>query len=177
MPIPYASLLKYFGLPLIGVLFLYLLYNTGYNSGVSAVEAKRTADRVAQELIVAELNGQLQEKERLHKAETNEIRNELHVQEATYNNAVKLIYAELDLGLRDSERRADHYRALAEAGTDQCRSLASHTAGLDASLVEGRSVVEELRTTLELRDTQLKLVGSQLLSDRQLYEDYGKRSE
>ena len=173
MPIPYSALLKYIGLPLIGALFLYLLYSTGYNSGVSAVEDERAADRAAQELVVAELNGQLAEKERLHKAETNEIRNQLHVQEATYHNAVQLIYAELDVGLRDSERRAAHYRALAETGTDQCRSLASHTAQLDASLVEGRSVVEELRSTLELRDSQLRLVGSQLLSDRQLYENYG----
>lgn len=177
MPIPYMSLLKYIGLPLVGVLLFYLLYSTGYKSGVSAVEAERAADRAAQELVVAELNGQLREKERLHRVETEEIKDRLHVQEATYNNAVKLIYAELDNGLRDSERRAAHYRALAETGTDQCRSLASHTAGLDTSLVEGRSVVEELRTTLELRDAQLRLVGSQLLSDRQLYEDYGKRSE
>jgi hypothetical protein len=177
MPIPYMSLLKYIGLPLVGLVCLYLLYSTGYNNGVGAVEAERAADRVAQELVVAELNGQLQEKERLHRVETNKIKDELHVQEATYNNTVKRIYAELDLGLRDSEQRAAHYRALAETGTDQCRSLASHTAGLDASLVEGRSVVEELRSTLELRDSQLILVGSQLLSDRQLYENYGKRSE
>lgn len=177
MPIPYLSLFKYVGLPLIGALLLYLLYSTGYNSGVSAVEAERAADRAAQQLVVAELTGQLQEKERLHRAETEEIKDRLHVQEATYNNAVQLIYAELDDGLRDSERRAAHYRALAETGTDQCRSLASHTAGLDASLVEGRSVVAELRSTLELRDSQLKLVGSQLLSDRQLYENYGKSSE
>jgi hypothetical protein len=38
-------------------------------------------------------------------------------------------------------------------------------------------VVEELRRTLVLRDSQLRLVGSQLLSDRQLYENYGTSSD
>jgi hypothetical protein len=173
MNIPYVSLIKYVGAPVAVAAGLYFLYSTGYNKGVRAVEAERDADRAAQELVVRELRGQMREKERLHLAETDQIKGELNVQEASYRTALERLNAGYAVSVRDSEQRAARYRALAETGTDQCRSLASHTAQLDASLVEGRSVVEELRSTLELRDSQLRLVGSQLLSDRQLYENYG----
>ncbi len=177
MNIPYVALIKYVGAPLAVLVVLYLLYSTGYNNGVGAVEAERDADRAAQELVLAELRGQMIEKERLHLAETNEIKGQLHAQEASYSIAVQRIHADYAGSLRNSEQRAASYRASAESGADQCRSLASYTAQLDLSLVEGRSVVEELRSTLELRDSQLRLVGSQLLSDRQLYENYGTSSD
>lgn len=170
---PYGAILKYVGAPLLVLFALYLLYSTGYNNGVGAVEAERNADRAAQALVVAGLNGQLIEKERLHVAETTKIRSDLAGREAAYAADVSRLRADYAGRLLDSEQRATRYRAAADAGPDQCRSLASHAAQLDASLVEGRSVVEELRSTVELRDAQLRLVGSQLLSDRQLYEHYG----
>lgn len=173
MNIPYGSLIKYVGAPLAVAAGLYFLYSTGYNNGVGAVEAEREADRAAQALVVAGLNGQLIEKERLHVAETSKIRTDLANRESQYDRDLALLRADYAVSLRDSEQRAARYRALADAGPDQCRSLAGYTAQLDGSLVEGRSVVEELRSTLELRDSQLRLVGSQLLSDRQLYENYG----
>ena len=177
MNIPYGPLIKYVGAPLAVAAGLYFLYSTGYNNGVGAVEAERDADRAAQELVIAELRGQMREKERLHQAKTNQIMGELNVQEATYNRTLERLNAGYAVSVRDSEQRAARYRALADTGTDQCRNLAGYTAQLDASIVEGRSVVEELRSTLELRDSQLRIVGSQLLSDRQLYENYGTSSD
>lgn len=177
MNIPYGSLIKYVGAPLAVVGCLYFLYSTGYNNGVGAVEAERDADRAAQALVVAGLNGQLIEKERLHVAETQKIRSDLASREGEYDRDLARLRADYAVSLRVSEQRASGYRALAEAGPDQCRSLAGYTAQLDASIVEGRSVVEELRSTLVLRDSQLRLVGSQLLSDRQLYENYGTSSD
>lgn len=165
--------LKYIGAPLAVVAFLIFIYATGYNRGVGAVEAERDADRHAQEKVVAELNGQLREKERIHATSTKQNSEDLLAQEAAYAGAVSRLRLDYAGSLRDSEQRAARYRALAEASPTQCSGLAGYTAKLDASLVEGRSVVEELRSTLELRDSQLKLVGEQLLSDRQLYENYG----
>lgn len=171
------SIVKYVGVPLAVVGGLYLLYSSGYRNGVGAVEAERERDRQAQALVVADLRGQMAQREKYHLAETNKIRNELNVQEATYTDALERIHADLDGSLRVSEQRADRYRALAAVGTAECRTLAGHAAELDRSLVEGRSVVEELRRTVELRDSQLRLVGAQLLSDRQLYEEYGNGSD
>lgn len=170
---PYGAILKYVGAPLAVLFALYLLYSTGYNNGVGAVEAEREADRAAQALVVAGLNGQLIEKERLHVAETKKIRADLTNLEGQYDRDLFRLRTDYAGSLRDSEQRAARYHALADASPDQCRGLASRTAQLDASLVEGRSVVEELRATVELRDSQLRLVGTQLLSDRQLYENYG----
>jgi tellurite resistance protein len=165
--------LKYIGAPLACVLVLILLYTTGYNNGVRAVEDEREADRQEQALVVARLNGQIAEKEKAHVAETIKIKGDLAERERAYAADLARLGSQYAVSLRDSEQRAARYLASADAGPDQCRSLAGYTAQLDGSLVEGRSVVEELRSTLELRDAQLRLVGSQLLSDRQLYEDYG----
>ena len=173
MNIPYLSLIKYVGIPLAVAGGLYFLYATGYNNGVGAVEAEREADRQAQALVVAELNGQIKQKERQHAEESSQIRGDLANREAAYAAAVDGLRADYALRLRDSEQRAARYRAAAEASPDQCRGLAGYAAQLDASIVEGRSVVEELRATVELRDSQLRLLGSQIISDRQLYEDYG----
>lgn len=170
MNIPYISLIKYVGIPLAVAGGLYFIYASGYNNGVGAVEAEREADRQAQALVVAELKGQMAQKEKEHDAETARIRDDLQSREAAYAADVTRLRSDYAVRLRDSEQRASRYRALAETGPDQCRSLASYTAQLDGSIVEGRSVVEELRATIELRDAQLRLVGSQLLSDRQLYE-------
>lgn len=169
--------LKYIGGPIACVLVLILLYTTGYNNGVGAVEAERKADRQEQALVVANLNGQIKQKEKAHAAETIKIKGDLAEREQAYASDLARLGSEYAMRLRDSEQRATRYSALANSGPDQCRSLASYTAQLDGSLVEGRSVVEELRSTLELRDQQLRLVGSQLLSDRQLYEDYGTSSK
>ena len=176
MNTPYLSLIKYVAAPLAVAGGLFLLYSTGYNNGVGAVEAERDADRAAQALVLAQLRGQMQVKERQHSTETFQIKGELNEQERLHNLTVERLRSGYAVSVRNSEQRAASYRAITETGTDQCRSLAGYTARLDASIVEGRSVVEELRSTLELRDAQLKLVGSQLLSDRQLYENYGTSS-
>lgn len=167
------SALKYIGGPLACLLVLILLYTTGYNNGVGAVEAEREADRQAQAIVVANLNGQIEQKEKQHVAETSKIRGDLAQLERAHVADLARLGSQYAVSLRDSEQRATRYRTLADTGPDQCRSVASRAAELDASLVEGRSVVEELRATIELRDSQLRLVGSQITSDRQLYENYG----
>lgn len=169
----YGKLLKYVGAPLAVLFALFLIYSTGYNNGVGAVEAERLSDQQKQALIVAGLEGQLIEKERLHVAETDKIKANLADRESQYDRDLARLRSDYAGRLLDSEQRATRYRALAEGGTAQCGSLASHAARLDASLVEGRSVAEELRATVELRDSQLRLLGSQIIADRQLYENYG----
>ncbi|UWJ04310.1 putative Rz/Rzl spanin protein [Escherichia phage vB_EcoS_Uz-1] len=72
--------------------------------------------------------------------------------------------------MQQSERRASVYKRQAEAGTLECRSLASHAARLDNSLEEGRRLVEELRATVRLRDNQLIELGKQIQADRKLFE-------
>lgn len=168
--------LKYIGAPVALIVCLFLLYTTGYNKGVEAIENERAADRRAFELQVADLNGQIKEREKAHVRETAEIQQALSVNEASYSDTLGRLRDDYAQRLRNSEERARGYLAFADSSSDECGALASHAARLDYSIEEGRSVVEELRSTLELRDSQLRLVGSQLIADRQLYEDYGNYS-
>lgn len=172
----YDLIVKYVAAPLLLLLGLFLIYTSGYNRGVRAVEDERESDRQKQEVVVAALKGQIQERERQHGKQVSEIRSELASAESRYAADLHRLAGVYDGRVRNSEQRAASYRASAEAGTAECRSLASYAAQLDFSLEEGRDVVEQLRSTLVFRDSQLKLLGDQLIADRQLYEDYGNYS-
>lgn len=71
---------------------------------------------------------------------------------------------------RDAEKRAARYRQEAEAGATACRSLADRYEALDRSTVEGLAVVAQLRTALERRDAEVKLLRRQIEIDREFME-------
>ena len=69
---------------------------------------------------------------------------------------------------RTAEGRAVQYRAMSKAGEAERDRLASHAARLDASLADGRRVVEQLRSTVVERDQQLQLLADVIRADRAL---------
>lgn len=70
--------------------------------------------------------------------------------------------------LRDSASRAEVYQRMSEASAIEQQRLADHAAKLDRSLEEGRQLVGELRSTLELRDEQIVILATQIQNDREL---------
>ncbi len=74
-------------------------------------------------------------------------------------------------GLRvAADRRAAGYRAQAEAGSAAYRSLADRCEALDRSLVQGLTVVAQLRTTVERRDAEVIALRRQIDIDRKFME-------
>lgn len=70
--------------------------------------------------------------------------------------------------LRDADRRAATYRAMSEAGAAACRDLANQHETFDRHIVEGVKVVADLRSHLDRRDAEVKLLTGQLDADRAL---------
>jgi hypothetical protein len=173
MILPTFNVWKFIGIPAVIIGVGCAIYYSGYNQGANKIKAERLAERSAQALIVAELKGKITQKEKQHAQDTAKLRVELAFKETVYKDLLGSARNEFVVSLRDSEQRANRYRALSQGDATQCRNLASHAAGLDRSIVEGQSVVKELRATIEFRDTQVRALGAQILSDRQLYENNG----
>lgn len=85
-----------------------------------------------------------------------------------HENIVNDLRDEYSSRVRDLEKRASRYRSMSEAGAAQCGNLADITARFDRSLEEGRQLVVEFRSRLELREEQLRIIGNQLKADRHL---------
>lgn len=68
--------------------------------------------------------------------------------------------------LDGAESRAARYRAVAEAGPASCSRLADRSIALDRQLAEGISVVNELRSVVERRDSEVALLLTTINSDR-----------
>ncbi len=147
---------------------LFLVYDAGRDSGRSEVQSKWNAEKLVHGKAIAKLQDELRKKEAENASESRRIGNELKLVREDYEAKFAALDADYSKRLSDSASRGDRYRSLAEAGPAQCRSVASRAAQLDTSLEQGRRVVEELRSTLEQRDSQLRLLGLQLQNDRGL---------
>jgi hypothetical protein len=138
----------------------YAIYRHGYKLGYEDVQSEwrqREAKLVAR---VAEL-------EAVHARAQEEVAREAQSLREAHLADVAAQRAVYEQRLSQSARRAEVYRSQAEAGTVAARDLAAHAARLDSTLEEGRGLVRELRTTLGLREDQLRLLGKQIMSDRQ----------
>ena len=142
----------------------------GVKHGESTINAKWQKEKreTAEALLV--LNGKIKQQEFGHRQETTRIDEQLRKTEDRYEEATSALVAERTQRLRQSDQRAATYAAQAQAGSDQCRSVAGHAAELDRSLEEGRGLVGELKEALGRRDDQLRLLGAQINNDRSLLD-------
>ena len=148
--------------------FFYWIWSMGNTHGKEAVQSQWNQEKLARATatqLQEDLNAALEAANRLT---TEKVNNDLAEAKATHAVALANIKHDYADRLRTSEQRAAIYKREAESGSSQCRDLASHTAELDRSLEEGRSLVRELRETLRLRDDSLTAVGVKLLADRKL---------
>lgn len=140
----------------------------GNAQGAAGVTAQWESAKNEQLKKIIALKDELARKGEAHRQETTRISDQLRKTEADYETTVAALATERSERLRLSDQRAARYLERAEAGTAECRSLASHTAQLDRALEEGRSLVKELGSTIERRDSELRLLGAQIQNDRKL---------
>lgn len=143
-------------------------YIVGNVKGKAAVTHEWDKSKNEQLERIIALKDELARKGEVHRQENDRISGELRKTEVDYAKTVAALDAERTQRLLNSTQRAASYLERAEAGTAECRSLASHTAKLDRALEEGRSLVKELGSTIERRDSELRLLGAQIQNDRKL---------
>lgn len=147
------------------------IYNAGSVHGASVVQEDWNLDKAKYAKAIADEQAKVATLEENHRAEVTRINRGLSDAKREYEVGLARIDAEYRDRLRKSEGRAAVYQRQAEAGGDQCRSLGSHAARLDASLEEGRALVRELGQNLGLCQQRVKLLGDQIRADRNLLDE------
>lgn len=146
------------------------LYFWGNSNGQDTVQKKWDDQKVEDLKAYNKLKGEYDVLNRQHSYEVGALTVRLQTAESNHASELARISSDYDSRMLKSEQRATIYKRQAEAGSTQCTSLASHAARLDGSLEEGRRLVEELRATVRLRDSQLIELGKQIQADRKLFE-------
>lgn len=146
------------------------IYFWGNSNGQHTVQKKWDDQKVEDQKAYNKLKGEYDVLQRQHSYEVGALSVRLQTAESNYASELARVSSDYDSRMQQSERRATVYKRQAEAGTLECRGLASHAARLDNSLEEGRRLVEELRATVRLRDNQLIELGNQIQADRKLFE-------
>lgn len=108
--------------------------------------------------------------EQAHAATTQKASDDFTTTQPVRDAIARADLARLDRLRTDAERRAASYRAQAAAGAAACSSLADKHAALDKHIVEGVAVVGALRSDLDRRDGEVKLLRGVIDADRALLE-------
>lgn len=145
-------------------------YVSGVDAGRTTVQREWDKQVAAQSVAAAKLKQQIEDAESLHRTKEKESIHALAEARRIAEVAVANQRAEYERRVQQSSKRATEYMRMAEAGEAERGNLVRHTTELDRSLEEGRQLVQELRTVVELRDSQLTEVGQQLLQTRALLE-------
>ena len=145
-------------------------YIAGVDAGKTAVQKDWDKQVAEQSAVAAKLKQQIEVAESIHRTKEKESTHALAEARRIAEVAVANQRAEYERRVQQSSERTTEYVRMAEAGKAERGNLARHTAELDRSLEEGRQLVQELRTVVELRDSQLTEVGQQLLQTRALLE-------
>ena len=142
-----------------------------YSKGQENIQEKWDKEKTEQAVRIALVQDKYDQLFESHKLFSSQVADTLKKKDEKYEKDISTIAADHADSLRKYKSRADTYQRQAEAGTAEARSLASHAAQLDASLIEGKRVAAELAATVRLRDDQLILLGSQIKADRAILED------
>lgn len=156
---------------LVGLLLWYLLYTictVAYEAGANSVQKKWDEVEKNRQAEIIKLQAANYDLLIDNILESSEIFNALAEAKKKHDLAVSRITADFNQRLLLSQNRADFYQRQAEGSSPQCRGLADHAGKLDASLEEGRGLVQELGAAIRLRDAQVKLLGDQIKTDRKL---------
>lgn len=153
---------------LVAIAYTKAVQHFAYKAGADSVQSKWDEENGRRDLETERIKAKNLQLSQENKDLSAQITTSLENANAKHAKALAAVRAEFDARMRKSETRAGIYREQAEGGTAECQRLASHAAELDRSLEQGRSLVEELRTTLGLRDEQLRQLGEQIRADRAL---------
>ena len=145
-------------------------YVSGVDAGKTTVQREWDKQVAAQSAAAAKLKQQIEDAESMHRTKEKESTHALAEAHRIAEVAVANQRADYERRVQQSFERATEYMRMAEAGEAERGNLVRHATELDRSLEEGRQLVQELRTVVELRDSQLIEVGQQLLQTRALLE-------
>ena len=146
------------------------IYFLGSRNGQETVQKKWVDQKEQDKKAYDKLKGEYDVLNRQHSYETGLLTSRLQAASQAHEDELARLNDVYASRLQQSGKRAELYKRQAEAGTFECRNLASHAARLDESLEQGRQLVEELRSTVRLRDSQLIELGNQIKADRKLLQ-------
>ena len=161
---------KYIIQAVVAVAFILFIYWKGYSAGSDNVLAKWKEEKIQTTQTINQLKEQYHEQEIIYTESTNRLLLELKNKEEAHKIELASLTSSFNDRLLESEQRSSIYKHLSETSKDKCRVLADHTARLDRQLTEGIRLVKELRTVIELRDTQLRTLNDQLILMEKAYE-------
>lgn len=168
--IPWVQILKVAAPIILVICVLWGIYSIGYGNGKKHVQTEWDKDKIIQQNEMIRIKDENSKKEAFHSINSVRISDELSQTKDQLAIALNNLASERTSRMQLSAERSKIYKQLGEASTPQCSYLASHAAKLDASLEEGRGLVKEFRATLGQRENELRLLGDQILSDRELME-------
>ena len=147
------------------------LYSFGSKNGEAKIQKKWDTAEATHAENIRLLKASYDKREEEHREKNRTISFQLGEQKTQHATAMADVVRRYEQRLHNSTKRSEIYQRQAQAGEAECRNLASHAAQFDASLERGRRVVEQLTTTLRLRDQQLILLGEKIMSDYELQKD------
>lgn len=129
----------------------------GYNSGKEYVEGLRAKDKAEYLNQINLIQQDYKQKEVQYNEKISIIKKEYEFERASYIESLSRIQSTYSNKLQESEQRALLYKRKA-SNTKGCSSIADISGRLDRTLTEGISLVRELRDTLKLRESQIKVL-------------------
>lgn len=117
---------------------------------------------------LVKLKDKVREIEDVNAENTRENTRRLEELRATYEDTITGMHVEYNDRMYELEDRAIYYRSLSETSSAECRDLSDIATRFDRNLEEGRRLVIELRERLLFREEQIRVIGRQMLADRQL---------
>lgn len=153
------------------ILVLVLGIYVGYSYGTYKSENFYLTQEKEWDKKIKDKNDELIAKVKKHNADQLILRDQIDELRAKHEKVVSDINNDHALRMQQSEERSKIYRIRAAASTSDCKQLAEHTARLDSSLEEGRSLVKEFRATVKQLEQDNLLVIKYLLNDREHFND------
>ena len=139
-----------------------------YDAQIADMQAKQAAAKLKRLEAARADEIQAASKESTHAANTSKNSDEFTTSQPVRDAIARVDVARAERLRTDAERRADTYRAQAQACTTASGGIADRLEAFDRQLVEGVAVVGELRTDLVRRDAEVVLLRGQIDVDRAL---------
>lgn len=132
-------------------------YCYGYHAGKAKVTAEYTQEKAQYLNQISSLQLQYRAKEIQYNEDLNKVKAEYAQAREDYIHTISELKSSYSSRLQQSEQRAMLYQRKA-TDSKGCSALADLSGRLDRSLTEGISLVRELRDTIKLRDSQIKVL-------------------
>ena len=132
-------------------------YGAGYVEGQSKLKARYALEKSDYLNQISSLQLQYRAKETQYNEDLNKVKAEYAQAREDYIHTISKLESSYSSRLQQSEQRAMLYQRKA---TDNkgCSTLADLSGRFDRSLTEGISLVRDLRDTIKLRDSQIKVL-------------------